>query len=120
MFHRVHLSLENGDSTLQQFPNLTVCQSPALWSCLKETKKGEMVIAALREGNTVLGYCSGLMIQNLACAFLAARCRAGLRPTWASYCNPRSPEGTLRVPWYRVSQFSDQLCHCGRTVGNGS
>ena len=59
-----------------------MCQSPAWLNFLSETQKGEIVIAALHEGNTVLGYFSGLMIQRFGCASLAARCRAGLPPTW--------------------------------------
>ena len=71
-FDRVHLSLENWDSTLQQFPDRTMCQSSAWLNFLSETQKGEIVIAALYEGNTVLGYFSGLMIQRFGLRILGS------------------------------------------------
>jgi len=71
-FERVHLSLENWDSTLQQFPERTIFQSAAWLSFVSETQSGEIVIAALREGNTVLGYFSGLMIRRFGLRILGS------------------------------------------------
>ncbi len=71
-FDRLHLSLENWDSTLQQFPDRTMCQSGAWLNFLSETQRGEIVIAALHEGNSVLGYFSGLMIQRFGLRILGS------------------------------------------------
>jgi len=71
-FDRVHLSLENWGSTLQQYPDRTVYQSPAWLRFLAETQKGEIIIAALREGSAVLGYFSGLVIHKCGLRILGS------------------------------------------------
>ena len=71
-FDCLHLSLENWNSTLQQFPDRTICQSPAWLDFLAETQRGEIVIAALHEGNSVLGYFSGLMIKRFGLRILGS------------------------------------------------
>ncbi len=71
-FDRLHLSLENWDSTLQQFPDRTIYQSTAWLNFLSETQKGEIVIAALHEGNSVLGYFSGLIIRRFGLRILGS------------------------------------------------
>jgi len=71
-FERVHLSLDNWDSTLRQFPDRTMWQSASWLTFLSETQKGEIIIAALHEGNTVLGYFSGLMIQRFGLRILGS------------------------------------------------
>src|ERR1700739_1753470 len=71
-FERVHLSLDNWDRTLQQFPDRTISQSAAWLSFVSETQKGEIVIAELSEGNTVLGYFSGLMIRRFGLRILGS------------------------------------------------
>ncbi len=71
-FDRLHLSLDDWDSTLQQFPDRTICQSAAWLKFLAETQKGEIVIAALHEGNSVLGYFAGLMTQRFGLRILGS------------------------------------------------
>jgi hypothetical protein len=71
-FERVHPNPENWASTLQQFPDRTLYQSPPWLSFLEETQKGEIVIAALREGNAVLGYFAGLMIRKFGLYILGS------------------------------------------------
>jgi CelD/BcsL family acetyltransferase involved in cellulose biosynthesis len=71
-FERVHPTPENWASTLQQFPDRTLYQSPPWLSFLEETQKGEIVIAALREGNAVLGYFAGLMIRRFGLRILGS------------------------------------------------
>lgn len=79
MFERVHLNPENWASTLQQFPDRTLYQSPSWLAFLEETQKGEIVIAALREGNLVLGYFAGLMIRKFRLRILG-----GPLPGWTT------------------------------------
>ncbi len=71
-FERIHLSLEKWASILQQFPDRTLYQSPPWLAFLEETQKGEIVIAALREGNAVLGYFAGLMIRRFGLRILGS------------------------------------------------
>lgn len=71
-FERVHPGPENWGSTLQQFPDRTLFQSPPWLSFLEETQNGEIVIAALRQGNAVLGYFTGLMIRRLGLRILGS------------------------------------------------
>jgi Acetyltransferase (GNAT) domain len=71
-FERVHPSPENWASTLQQFPDHTLNQTPPWLSFLEETQKGEIVIAALREGNAVLGYFAGIMIRRFGMRILGS------------------------------------------------
>ena len=71
-FDRLHPSLEEWDDTLQQFPERSWCQSSAWLNFLSETQKGEVVIAALYEGNSVLGYFTGLMIRRFGLRILGS------------------------------------------------
>jgi CelD/BcsL family acetyltransferase involved in cellulose biosynthesis len=71
-FKRVHLSPDNWASTLQRFPDSTLYQSPCWLSFLEETQKGEIVIAALREGSAVLGYFVGLIIRKCGLRILGS------------------------------------------------
>jgi CelD/BcsL family acetyltransferase involved in cellulose biosynthesis len=60
------------DCTLNQFADRNVYQTSAWLAFLEETQKGEVVIAALREGNSVLGYFSGLVVQTLGVRLLGS------------------------------------------------
>lgn len=71
-FERIHPSPNNWASTLQPFPDRTLYQSPPWLSFLEETQQGEIVIAALREGNAILGYFTGLMIRRLGVRILGS------------------------------------------------
>ena len=78
-FERIHPSPESWASTLQQFPVRTLYQSPSWLAFLEETQKGEIVIAALHEGNLVLGYFAGLMIRKFRLRILG-----GPLPGWST------------------------------------
>lgn len=78
-FERIQSSPESWASTLQQFPDRTLYQSPPWLAFLEETQKGEIVIAALREGNSVLGYFAGLMIRKFRLRILG-----GPLPGWST------------------------------------
>jgi hypothetical protein len=71
-FERVHLSPKNWADTLQQFADRTLYQSPPWLAFLEETQKGEIVIAVLRERNSVLGYFAGLMIRKFRLRILGS------------------------------------------------
>jgi CelD/BcsL family acetyltransferase involved in cellulose biosynthesis len=71
-FERIYPSSESWADTLQEFPDRTLFQSSPWLAFLKETQKGEIVIAALRERNSVLGYFAGLMIRKFRLRILGA------------------------------------------------
>ncbi|MBV8673059.1 MAG: GNAT family N-acetyltransferase [Acidobacteriaceae bacterium] len=71
-FQRITLDRENWDSTLQQFPDRTIYQSLAWLDFLSETQRGEIVIAALHESNSVLGYFTGMIIQRFGLRILGS------------------------------------------------
>lgn len=71
-FEWVHPSPESWARTLQEFPDRTLYQSSPWLSFLEETQKGEIVIAALREGNALLGYFAGLMIRRFGLRILGS------------------------------------------------
>ncbi|MBV8673060.1 MAG: GNAT family N-acetyltransferase [Acidobacteriaceae bacterium] len=66
------MGLDEWDSTLQQFPDRTICHSSAWLTFLSETQRGEIAIAALREGISVLGYFTGLIIQRFGLRLLGS------------------------------------------------
>jgi hypothetical protein len=71
-------------------------------------------------GNTVLGYCSGLMIQNWPAHSWQLVAGGWTTAYIGLVLQSEVPRRDVESAWYGVSQFSEQLCHCGRTVGNGA
>jgi hypothetical protein len=65
---RVPYEPEWWNSTLHQFPERNVYQTPAWLAFLEDTQGGEIVSAALHDGNSIVGYFAGLII-----------CKFGLR-----------------------------------------
>jgi hypothetical protein len=65
---RVPYEPEWWNSTLHQFPERNVYQTPAWLAFLEDTQGGEIVTAALHDGNSIVGYFAGLII-----------CKFGLR-----------------------------------------
>lgn len=108
-FVRVHLSLENWASTLQQFPDRTMCQSPAWLGFLEETQKGEIVIAALHEGNAVLGYFSGLMIHRFGLRILGSPLPGWTTAYMGLVLKPEVPRTDALEALQRFA-FSDLQC----------
>jgi GNAT acetyltransferase-like protein len=60
------------DCTLHQFADRNVYQTSAWLAFLQETQKGEVVIAALRDGNSLLGYFTGLVVQKFGLRLLGS------------------------------------------------
>jgi len=67
-FERMELSLDDWGKLLSGFQDRIVFQTPAWLSFLAESQNGEIVIAALREGNETLGYFSGLIVSKFGFA----------------------------------------------------
>jgi hypothetical protein len=63
-FERIDLASFDWDRTLAQFPDRTPFQTSAWLKFLARTQPGEPVLAALREGNSTLGYLVGLVIRK--------------------------------------------------------
>ena len=108
-FDRVHLCLEHWDSTLQQFPDRTWCQSSAWLNFLAETQKGEIVIAALHEGNSVLGYFSGLMIRRFGLRILGSPLPGWTTAYMGLVLKPEVPRTEALEALQRFA-FSDLRC----------
>ena len=108
-FDLLRLSLENWDSTLQQFPDRTVCQSAAWLNFLSETQKGEIVLAALHEGNSVLGYFSGLMVQRFGLRILGSPLPGWTTAYMGLVLKPEVPRTEAFAALQRFA-FSDLRC----------
>jgi hypothetical protein len=110
-FDRIHLSLENWASTLEQFPDRTMCQSPAWLGFLSETQKGEIVIAALREGNSTLGYFAGLMIQRFGLRILGSPLPGWTTAYMGLVLKPEVPRADALEALRRFAFFDLQCVH---------
>lgn len=58
--------------TLQQFSDRGVYQSPAWLAFLAETQRGQIVTAALRDGDATVGYFSGLIVRKFGLSLLGS------------------------------------------------
>ena len=58
--------------TLETFSDRTIFQSPAWLAFLKETQNGDVIIAAVRDGNSLLGYFSGLIVRRFGVPLLGS------------------------------------------------
>lgn len=110
-FIRVPLSLENWASTLQRFPDRTVCQSSEWLGFLEETQSGEIVIAALHEGNSVLGYFSGLMIRRFGLRILGSPLPGWTTAYMGLVLKPEVPRTDALEALRRFAFFDLQCVH---------
>jgi len=88
-----------------------MCQSPAWLGFLEETQKGEIVIAALREGNTVLGYFSGLMIQRFGLRLLGSPLPGWTTAYMGLVLKPEVPRTDALEALQRFAFFDLQCVH---------
>lgn len=79
-FERITFNPATWDETLAPFPDRIVFQSAAWLSFVAETQRGEVVVAALREGNEVLGYFSGVIVRKFGLKILGSPFRAWSTP----------------------------------------
>jgi CelD/BcsL family acetyltransferase involved in cellulose biosynthesis len=71
-FERVERNLADWGAMLTTFPHWTVFQTPDWLSFLAETQHGEPVLAALRDGEQIVGYFSGMKINRFGFPILGS------------------------------------------------
>jgi hypothetical protein len=71
-FERVPLSPAAWGKTLAEFDDRIVFQSPEWLAFLAETQRGEPVLAALKEGNDVLGWFTGMILKKFGLRVLGS------------------------------------------------
>jgi len=69
---RVPYEPEWWNNTLHQFPERTVYQTPAWLAFLEDTQGGEIVTAALHDGNSIVGYFAGLIVSKFGLRLLGS------------------------------------------------
>jgi GNAT acetyltransferase-like protein len=69
---RLPYNSDQWGSTLRQFSDWNVCQTPACLAFLADTQDGEIVIAALRDGHSTVGYFSGLIVRKFGLRLLGS------------------------------------------------
>jgi hypothetical protein len=90
-FERIPWNYHEWEKTLNAFPDRVVFQTPAWLSFLQETQRGEIVIAALKEGNDILGYFSGLIIRKFGLKILGSPFRGWSTPYMGFNLRPDVP-----------------------------
>ena len=63
-FERVDTNLADWDAKLKAFPDRTIYHTHAWLSFVVDIQKAEPVFAALRDGQVILGYFTGLMVRK--------------------------------------------------------
>lgn len=71
-FERVPYNPEWWESTLQQFPDCNLYQSAPWLDFLAETQGGEIITAALLDGNSRVGYFSGVLVRKFGLRLLGS------------------------------------------------
>jgi hypothetical protein len=90
-FERVNLSGPEWDKVLSEFPDRIVYQSSAWLSFLAESQNGELVIAALKEGNEIVGYFTGMIVRKFGLKILGSPFRAWTCPYIGFNLRPSVP-----------------------------
>lgn len=90
-FERLEFHPEEWGRTLATFPDAIVYQSPAWLSFLAESQKGEPVVAALKDGEQILGYFTGLVVRYLGLKILGSPFRAWTCPYMGFALRPGVP-----------------------------
>jgi hypothetical protein len=84
-------------------------QSPAYLSFLAEDQRGRLVLAALKDGDEVLGYFTGLIVRKLGFKILGSPFRGWSTPYMGFNLRPDVPR---RVPIAALSEFAFQRLGC--------
>jgi hypothetical protein len=79
-FERLNWNPREWDQVLGNFPDRIVFQTSAWLSFLAETQNGEVVVAALKEGDQILGYFSGVIINKFGFKILGSPFRGWSTP----------------------------------------
>jgi Acetyltransferase (GNAT) domain len=71
-FERITYDPVSWELTLERLPNRTLYQSPAWLAFLAETQRGEVILAALRDGSSTVGYFTGLKLRRFGFSLLGS------------------------------------------------
>src|SRR5713226_7680502 len=108
-FERISLDSIGWGRVLSGFPDRIVYQSPAWLSFLAETQKAEPVFAALKEGDDILGYFSGLIVQRFGLRILGSPFRGWSSPYMGFNLLPSTPR---RIAAEALSDFAFKELGC--------
>ncbi len=79
-FERISLKASDWEEAWSAFPDRIVFQSPAWLAFLAESLNAEPVLAALKEGDSTLGYFSGLIVRKFGLKILGSPFRGWSTP----------------------------------------
>jgi CelD/BcsL family acetyltransferase involved in cellulose biosynthesis len=71
-WERLAIPLDEWDRVLDEFPDRTLFQSASWLRFLAETVRGELVLAALRDGNAECGYFAGMIVSKFGLRILGS------------------------------------------------
>ena len=108
-FERIDWNPAEWARLLDQFPDRVVFQTPAWIAFLAETQKGEPVIAALKEGNDIIGYFSGVIIRKFGFKILGSPFRGWSTPYMGCNLLPGIPR---RIAASALPEFAFQQLGC--------
>lgn len=108
-FERIPWSYSEWEKTIGAFADRVVFQTPAWLSFLAETQRGEIVIAALKEGNDTLGYFSGLVVRKFGLKILGSPFRGWSTPYLGFNLRPDVPR---RVAAGALADFAFKELGC--------
>jgi hypothetical protein len=72
VFERLNIALESRLTEANSHYSNTIFQTPAWLSFLSQTQKGEVVVAALKEGQATLGYFIGMIVRKFGLRILGS------------------------------------------------
>src|SRR5437763_2959326 len=114
-FERVDLSAMDWDKVSSAFPDRIVYQTSAWLAFLTETQQSEPVVAALKEGNEVLGYFTGALVRKFGlrilgspfkgwtCPYMGFNLRSGVPRRVAVEALPEFAFNQLRCAHFEVA-----------------
>jgi hypothetical protein len=108
-FERIQFDPGAWEKTLNGFADRIVFQTPAWLAFVAETQKGQIVLAALKEGDEILGYFSGVMIKKFGLKILGSPFRGWSSPYMGFNLNPTVPR---RVAAAAMPEFAFRELGC--------
>ena len=108
-FERIQFDPGAWEKTLNGFADRIVFQTPAWLSFVAETQRGEIVLAALKDGSETLGYFSGVIVRKFGLKILGSPFRAWSTPYVGFNLNPSV---SRRLAAEAISEFAFRQLGC--------
>lgn len=108
-FERLNINATDWRERLRAFADHTIYQSPTWFSFLTDTQKAEPVVAALLEGNEILGYFTGLIVVKSGLRILGSPFEGWNTPYMGLNVLPGIPR---RVAVEALSRFAFEELGC--------